>query len=183
MFILYFLFILNNKNIIIFIMENMILPIIVVNKISKNKWLSKSINFTSFDNKYLMLILSNYMKIWIDSNTDLNRFIDDEKYYDKFTEFIYSEYILPLQTYPYDYIEDEYYEHYNMKYSDDINDIFIYFKDYTKQFGSQLFHGKDDTSYPIVQFVYDICDYVDPYNDDGDLEDSPDIDDMIMENM
>ena len=68
-----------------------------------------------------------------------------------------------------------------MKYSDDINDIFIYFKDYTQKFGSQLFHGKDDTSYPIVQFVYDICDYVDPYNDDGDLEDSPDVDDMIMD--
>ena len=32
-------------------------------------------------------------------------------------QFIYSEYVLPLQTYPYDYIEDEYYEHYNMKYS------------------------------------------------------------------
>ena len=44
-----------------------------------------------FDNKYLMLILSNYMKIWIDSNTDLDRFVDDNTYYDKFTEFIYSE--------------------------------------------------------------------------------------------
>ena len=35
----------------------MTLPIIVVNKISIDKWLSQSINFTSFDNKYLMLIL------------------------------------------------------------------------------------------------------------------------------
>lgn len=178
MFILYFFYFKNNKELL---MEKMTLPIIVVNKISKDKWLSKNINYSSFDNKYLMLILSNYMKIWIDSNIDLDRFIDDEIYYDKFTEFIYSEYITPLQTYPYDYLEDEYYEHYNSKYSDDINDIFIYFKDYTQKFGSQLFHGKSDTSYPIVQFVYDICDYKDPYNDDGDLEDSPDIDDMIME--
>ena len=61
------------------------------------------------------------------------------------------------------------------------NDIFIYFKDYTQKFGSQLFHGKDDTSYPILQFVYNVCDYVDPYNDDGDLEDAPDVDDMIMD--
>ena len=103
----------------------MTLPIIVSNKISKEKWLSQNINYSSFDNKYLMLILSNYMKIWIDSNTDLDRFIDDQTFYDKFVEFIYSEYITPLQTYLYDYLEDEYYEHYNMTYSDDINDIFI----------------------------------------------------------
>ena len=71
----------------------MTLPIIVSNKISKEKWLSQNINYSSFDNKYLMMILSNYMKIWIDSNTDLDRFIDDNTFYDKFTEFIYSEYI------------------------------------------------------------------------------------------
>lgn len=165
-------------------MESMTLPIIVVNKISKEKWLSQNINFSSFDNKYLMMILSNYMKIWIDSNTDLDRFIDDEVFYDKFVEFIYSEYVQPLQTYPYNYLEDEYYEHYNMTYSDDINDIFIYFKDYTQKFGSQLFYGKGDTSYPLLQFVYDVCDYKDPYNDDKDenmLEDAPEIDDMNFE--
>ena len=165
-------------------MEKMTLPIIVSNKISKEKWLSQNINFSSFDNKYLMMILSNYMKIWIDSNTNLDRFIDDNTFYDKFVEFIYSEYVTPLQTYPYDYLEDEYYEHYNMTYSDDINDIFIYFKDYTQKFGSQLFYGKDDTSFPLLQFVYDVCDYKDPYNDDNDenmLEDAPEIDNMVFE--
>ena len=71
-----------------------------------------------------------------------------------------------------------------MTYSDDINDIFIYFKDYTQKFGSQLFYGKGDTSFPLLQFVYDVCDYKDPYNDDNDenmLEASPEIDDMVFE--
>ena len=49
-----------------------------------------------------------------------------------------------------------------------IIDIFIYFKDYTKSLNSQLFYLKDDTSYPLLQFVYSICDYKSPYNDDND---------------
>ena len=164
------------------------MPIIVVNKISLDKWLSKSISKsyddgytshdnenTSYDNGYSMLILSNYLKLWIDSNKDLDRFIDDETFYDEFRNFIYKEYVLPLQKYIYDYIEDELYEHYNMTYSDDINDIFIYYKSFTKSLGSQLLHGTNDNSYPLLQFIYSVCDYRDPYNDNELDMDSPEI--------
>ena len=164
------------------------MPIIVANKISLDKWLSKSISksshnentsydngYTSYDNGYSMLILSNYLKLWIDSNKDLDRFIDDETFYDEFRNFIYKEYVLPLQKYIYDYIEDELYEHYNMTYSDDINDIFIYYKSFTKSLGSQLLHGKNDNSYPLLQFVYNVCDYRDPYNENESDMDSPEI--------
>ena len=151
------------------------MPIIVVNKISLDKWLSKSISNTSYNNGYVMLILSNYLKLWIDSNTDLDRFIDDEKFYDEFKNFIFKEYIKPLETYIYNYDEDELYEHYNMTYSDEITDIFIYYKSFTKSLGSQLLHGKKDTSYPLLQFVYNICDYTDPYNDNDLKVDSPEI--------
>ena len=165
------------------------IPIIVVNKISLDKWLSKSISKsshdngytshdnenTSYDNGYTMLILSNYLKLWIDSNKDLDRFIDDETFYDEFRNFIYKEYVLPLQKYIYDYEEDELYEHYNMTYSDDINDIFIYYKSFTKSLGSQLLHSKNDNSYPLLQFVYSVCDYRDPYNDNESDMDSPEI--------
>ena len=156
------------------------MPIIVKNKISLDKWLSKSIDNSLYNNGYTMLILSNYLKLWIDSNTELDRFIDDEKFYDEFKNFIFKEYVTPLETYIYDYDEDELYEHYNMTYSDEITDIFIYYKDFTKSLGSQLLHLRDDTSYPLLQFVYNICDYKDPYNDDNELNmnDAPDIDDM-----
>jgi len=154
---------------------NIEMPIIVVNKISLDKWLSKSISNTSYNNGYVMLILSNYLKLWIDSNTDLDRFIDDEKFYDEFKNFIFKEYIKPLETYIYNYDEDELYEHYNMTYSDEITDIFIYYKSFTKSLGSQLLHGKKDTSYPLLQFVYNICDYADPYNDNDLKVDSPEI--------
>jgi len=154
--------------------KNMPLPIIVKNKISLDKWLSKSIKNSLYDNEYTMLILSNYLKLWIDSNTDLERFIDDKKFHDEFKNFIFKEYLLPLETYVYDYDEDDHYEHYNMTYSDEITDIFIYFKEFTKSLGSDLLHLKNDNSYPLVQFIYNICDYKDHYNDDLESE-SPEI--------
>ena len=154
--------------------ENMI-PIIVSNKIPLDKWLLKSIN-SSFDNGYTMLILSNYLKLWIDSNTELDRFVDDETFYAQFKNFIYREHVLPLQNYIFDYDEDDLYDHYNMTYSDEITNIFIYYKQFTKSLGSQLFYLKDDTSYPLIQFVYSVCDYKDPYNDDSELNmESPEI--------
>ena len=159
------------------------MPIIVTNKISLDKWLSNTIDNTLYDNGYAMLVLSNYLKLWIDSNTELDRFIDDEKFYDEFKNFIFKEYVKPLETYIYYYDEDELYEHYNMTYSDEITDIFIYYKNFTKSLGSQLLHLRDDTSYPLLQFVYNICDYKDPYNDDNELnmKDAPDIDDMEID--
>ena len=158
-------------------MENVPLPLIVKNKLTLNKWLSRCMNNSLYDNGYIMLILSNYLKLWIDSNVDLERFIDDDRYHDNFNDFIYKEYVKPLENYIFDYDEDELYEHYNSMYSDEIIDIFIYFKDFTKSLNSQLFHLKDDTSYPLSQFIYSVCDYKSPYNDDNELseEEAPEI--------
>ena len=157
-------------------MDNVPLPLIVKNKLTLDKWLSECMNNSLYDNGYLMLILSNYLKLWIDSNVDLERFIDDDRYHDNFNDFIYKEYVKPLENYIFDYDEDELYEHYNSMYSDEIIDIFIYFKDFTKSLNSQLFHLKDDTSYPLLQFIYSVCDYKSPYNDDNELEeDAPEI--------
>ena len=38
-------------------------------------------NHSLYDNQYLLLILSNYLKEWIDKNHDLTRFVDDDIYY------------------------------------------------------------------------------------------------------
>ena len=148
-------------------LETISLPQIVKYKIDNDKWLHQCMKHSLYDNSYIMLILSNYLKLWIDSETKLDRFIDDETFFDNFKDFIFKEYVKPLNNYLFDYDEDELYEHYNMTYSDEIVDIFIYFKQYTKSLNSQLFHTKEDTSFPLLQFVYSVCDYESPYNDDG----------------
>ncbi len=149
-------------------MDNIDIPKIVKYKIDPDKWLHQSMKHSQYDNAYIILILSNYLKLWIDSETKIERFIDDDTFFNKFKDFVFKEYVKPLQTYLYDYDEGELYEHYNMTYSDEIVDIFIYFKQYTKSFNSQLFHDNKDTSFPLLQFVYSVCDYESPYNDDGD---------------
>ena len=144
------------------------LPKIVKYKIEPDKWLHQCMKHSQYDNSYIMLILSNYLKLWIDSEAKLERFVDDETFFNNFKDFIFKEYVKPLKNYLFDYDEDELYEHYNMTYSDEVVDIFIYFKQYTKSLNSQLFHDKKDTSFPLLQFVYSVCDYESPYNDDRD---------------
>ena len=49
-------------------------------------------------------IISNYLKEWIDKNTDLNRMIDDDNFYEQFKRFIYKEYVRPLENYNYSFL-------------------------------------------------------------------------------
>tara|TARA_B100001094_G_C18139565_1_gene777056 strand:+ start:397 stop:840 length:444 start_codon:yes stop_codon:yes gene_type:complete len=51
----------------------------------------------------------------------------------------------------YEYSED--YEYFNMKYSDDIVNLFLEIKDHTKAYGSTLFHNKE-TSNNLLDFLY-----------------------------
>ena len=48
-------------------------------------------------------------------------------------------------------IEDEYYE---LKYMEDMVDLFLKLKDITKSYGSQLFHEKNRTSNDLFHFLF-----------------------------
>jgi|TARA_B110000914_G_C15233812_1_gene340908 hypothetical protein len=52
-----------------------------------------------------------------------------------------------------DYEYSENYEYFNMKYSDDIVDLFLEIKEFTKANGSTLFHNKQ-TSNNLLDFLY-----------------------------
>ena len=47
----------------------------------------------------------------------------------------------------------------------DISDLFIHFKELTRSQNSNLFHKKKDTCIDLIDFIYAICDYEDPYID------------------
>ena len=145
------------------------IPIPIQNKITFEKWSRQKMKYSEHDNIYILTILSNYLKEWIDKNTDLNRIIDDDNFYEQFKRFIYKEYVRPLENYNYNIVDHEYYEHFNLKYSEEIVDIFMYYQKYTKSLNSDLFHLKNDTSYPFLEFIFSICEYKDPYNDESDM--------------
>ena len=116
------------------------IPIPIRNKITLEKWLRQKIKYSEHNNEYILIIVSNYLREWIDKNIDLNRFIDNENFYEQFKRFIYKEYIRPLENYNYNIVDHEYYEHFNLKYSEEVIDIFLYYQKYTKSLNSDLFH-------------------------------------------
>ena len=145
MFIGYFKFILNNM-------------IIQQYKTEYKKWIIKN-------NNMLMFIFTNLIK-WIDRNLDLDRFWESQQSYINFCIFIYAKYLQPINKYPYNFEKDDLYYHYETKYYDDIMDIFSNFKEVSRSQNSRLFHQKRDVHIDLLDFIYSICDYNDPYIDD-----------------
>ena len=145
MFIEYFKFILNYM-------------IIQPYKIEYNKWIKEN-------NDMLKYIFMNLIE-WIDRNPDLDRFLEAKQTYQKFCEFLYKKYLQPIDKYRYDFIKDDDYSHYEVKYGNNILELFLNYKEITRSYNSRLFHKKRDFHIDLVDFVYSICDYDEPYIDD-----------------
>jgi len=138
-------------------------------KITLEKYLLKKISHRN--NEYetyreVFKYLGEKLLNWIDNNKDLDRFIDDETFYNQFNIFIFSEYVTPTSIYNYNFDNDliYHYEHYSSTYNEEIIDIFLNYKEIVKSFCIFLFDNKNDNSYPLVEFIFSICDYKDPYN-------------------
>lgn len=108
---------------------------------------------------------------WIDTNKDLDRFLEAKQSYETFCKFIYAKYIQPIDKYKYNFIKDDDYSHYEVKYGNDIMELFLNYKEITRSYNSRLFHQRRDFYIDLVDFVYSICDYIDPYTDDIVKED------------
>mgnify|MGYP003389498783 CR=1 FL=1 len=132
-------------------------------KIDYNKWILKN-------DDMLQYIFMNLIK-WIDANKDLDRFLEAKQSYETFCKFIYAKYIQPIDKYKYNFIKDDDYSHYEVKYGNDIMELFLNYKEITRSYNSRLFHQRRDFHIDLVDFVYSICDYVDPYTDDIVKED------------
>ena len=127
-------------------------------KTEHKKWIIKN-------NNMLMFIFMNLIK-WIDGNLDLDRFVESQQSYINFCKFIYAKYIQPIYKYPYNFEKDDLYYHYETKYYDDIMELFLNYKEITRSYNSRLFHQKRDFHIDLVDFIYSICDYDEPYIDD-----------------
>ena len=117
-------------------------------------------------NSELLKDLFFYLINWIDSNPDIDRFLESKESYKHFSKFIYSKYITPYERYRFDFQKDFLYDHYDIKYSSDILDIFNVFKEYSRGYNSNIFFKKHDSSIDLIDFIYSICDYNEPYIDD-----------------
>lgn len=133
-------------------------------------WLSTKIPNSNIYYENFLFTMYIRLRDWIDKNEDIERFVSNIELYLKFKFFIYSEYVNSLSKYNYDIEFDDNFEIFNMKYSDDIVYLFLYFKDYSKSLNVNLFHNRGDTSYPFLEFIYSVCNYNDLLDDKEDID-------------
>lgn len=135
-------------------------------KISYNKWLSKKINYSNLLNHHFILKIFLRLIEWIENNEELKLKYDKYTIFKKFSKFLYNEYLYPIN-YVYSINNDEInenYEIYNLRYSDSIIILYNYFKEYSNSLNINLFNNKNNTAYPMIEFIYSICNYnIDEY--------------------
>tara|TARA_Y100000817_G_C16776232_1_gene508435 strand:+ start:462 stop:938 length:477 start_codon:yes stop_codon:yes gene_type:complete len=144
-------------------------------KITLNKWLNTKNKYTNIQIKDIINILFNYLYHYITKTKELNLLSDIDTFYKKFTEFIYNKYVYPVKnnnilenTNNEDYFNSEEYllDYFECKYSEDIVNIFLDFKNITYNYNFNLFHNKNDTSDSLLEFLFYNCHPIDPYIDE-----------------
>lgn len=126
------------------------------------KWLYQTVNpWDDILNKDILDHLFEVILMWIEQQ-EVELIIERNIFNIYFYIFIYSN-----QT---DFVKDEYY---NIKYSEDMVDLFLELKEITKSYGSQLLHEKNRTSNDLFHFIFT---YVDEFN--FEIED--DINDILF---
>ena len=126
------------------------------------KWLYQTVNpWDDILNKDILDHLFEVILMWIEQQ-EVELIIERNIFNIYFYIFIYSN-----QT---DFVKDEYY---NIKYSEDMVDLFLELKEITKSYGSQLLHEKNRTSNELFHFIFT---YVDEFI--SEIED--DINDILF---
>jgi hypothetical protein len=146
------------------------------NKINLDKYLLTKVKYSNNDYNTVFKYISEILLNWIETNENLDRFIDDETYYKHFNLFIYSEYLTPHTKYNYKFDDKliDYFEHFSSTNNDEIISMYFNFKEIFKSMNISLFNNNKDCSYPFNEFIFSICDYKDPYNGDIDEHNSLD---------
>ena len=103
--------------------------------------------------------------IWINNTSNLDHDYDIDTFKNKFYQFMYNTYHIHqnINSNPYD---EELYLYFSMKFTQDIVDLFIRWKDLTTSYNLSLLHHYKDTSLPLLDFIFNHVLLEDPYNDD-----------------
>tara|TARA_Y100000389_G_C17229150_1_gene397227 strand:+ start:28 stop:525 length:498 start_codon:yes stop_codon:yes gene_type:complete len=132
-----------------------LIPIVKI-PIQKDRWLEKMIKYEN--NLTIYNILENLAYDtydWMYSNEELNILIDYNSFLELFINMIYSCYLLnnPIK-YEKLYDDEELYEYFDLKYSDDINNLLLYFQEISKSVCLDLFLKSTDNYMDLFEFIY-----------------------------
>ncbi len=132
-----------------------LIPIVKI-PIQKDRWLEKKIKYENNLTIYNILEKLAYDTYdWMYSNEELNILIDYNSFIEIFINMIYNCYVLnnPIK-YEKLYDDEELYEYFDLKYSDDINNLLLYFQEISKSFCLDLFLKSTDNYMDLFEFIY-----------------------------
>ena len=143
--------------------------IIINTKISMNKWLYKNNKYSDTTNKDIIDYCFQLFVNIIDNFNNI-KLVNSYDLYDDFTNHIFNEYVYPINYSEKNNNPDI--EHIELLCEEDIINLFIHFKNFTKSCNSDLFHKKNDCAYSLVLFFINNVELIEYISDsDDDIDD------------
>ena len=122
-------------------------------------------------NKYLLQTCFYILYRWILDNSEIKLITDEEEFYNSFINMVYYEYYnnnLPIVN----ETDEQSTEYFELKYTSDITDLFIEFKNISNNCCSHIFFNKWNTSDSIINLITNNISDINIYNDidNGEIE-------------
>ena len=122
-------------------------------------------------NKYLLQTCFYILYRWILDNSEIKLITDEEEFYNSFINMVYYEYYnnnLPIVN----ETDEQSTEYFELKYTSDITDMFIEFKNISNNCCSHIFFNKWNTSDNILNLIINNISDINIYNDidNGEIE-------------
>ena len=116
-------------------------------------WLYQKPNgWDDITNKQIIDHLYSVLLKWINDQNELLITIEPDIFKVRFYIFMYH------KNDNINYYSD--YEYFNLKYSDDVVDLFLEYKEITKGYGSMLLYDKEDNSNNLLDFLHNYCEII-----------------------
>ena len=134
-----------------------------------NTWLLTHIPYDKdYYIKDVLHELVDEINYFVESTPELECDYEESTFTSKFYQFAYQSFVNKKEEFvPYD---EELYEYFSLKFSQDIIHIFLRFKEITQRYNVDIFHSKQDISLDLEDFLFDHLLVEDPYYDELDSE-------------
>ena len=115
-------------------------------------------------NKYLLQTCFYILYRWILDNSEIKLITDEGEFFNSFINMVYYEYynnnvLIVNET------DEQSTEYFELKYTSDITDMFIEFKNISNNCGSNIFFNKWNTSDNILNLITNNISDINIYND------------------
>ena len=122
-------------------------------------------------NKYLLQTCFYILYRWILDNSEIKLLTDEEEFYNSFINMVYYEYYnnnIPIVN----ETDEQSTEYFELKYTSNITDMFIEFKNISNNCCSHIFFNKWNTSDSIINLITNNISDINIYNDidNGEIE-------------